>query len=72
MWRRTCTSHVQCKPLHRSSEPQGPQVNATIKAKTKIINQSTHFINEWLYMHYLTVMSPVRRLKKLFSYYSII
>ena len=38
----------------------------------RYINQSTHFINEQLYLHFVTVMSPVRRLKKLFSYYSII
>jgi hypothetical protein len=38
----------------------------------KNINQSTQFINKQFYMNYLTVISPVCRLKKLFSYYSII
>ena len=38
----------------------------------KIINRSTNFINELPYTNFVTVMSPVRRLKKLFSYYLII
>jgi len=33
------TSHVQSKPLHRSLEPKGPQVN-----QDQDINQLTHFI----------------------------
>ena len=52
-------------------EPQGPYVDQSPKI-IKIINRSTNFINELLNMHFVTVMSPVRRLKKLFSYYSII
>ena len=53
--RVTCTGHVQCKPPYRSLEPQGPQGPGTIKVKTKIINRSTVFINEQLYMHFLTI-----------------
>jgi hypothetical protein len=71
-WRRTCTSHVHgvvyCQYLHRAPGALG---QATINI-IKIINRSTHFINELPYMNFVTVISPVRRLKKLFSYYSII
>src|SRR5712672_822501 len=65
LWRRTCTGHVLCKSLHRAPGALGQDI-------IKIINQSTNFINELLYMHFVTVISPVRRHKKLFSYYLII
>jgi hypothetical protein len=68
-WRRTCTSHVHRvvhrQYLHRALGAPGQSI-------IKIINRSTHFINKLPYMHFVTVMSPVRRLKKLVSYYSII
>jgi hypothetical protein len=68
-WRRTCTSHVHGvvlrQYLHRALGAPGQSI-------IKIINKSTHFINELPYTNFVTVMSPVRRLKKLFSYYSII
>ena len=49
-----CTGHVHCKSLHRApgAPGQGQQPQSTI---IKIINQSTHFINELLYTSYLTI-----------------
>ena len=68
-WRRTCTSHVHgivyCQYLHRARGAPGQSI-------IKIINRSTNFINELLYMHFVIVISLVRQLKKLISYYSII
>jgi len=68
----TCTSHV-----HEDTSLKTRQIKVK-KTRYKIINdqvkinQSTHFINELIYLNFVTVMSPVRRLKKLVSYYSII
>jgi len=70
--RVTCTGHVHRKSLHRALGALGQIHQASINDQVMIINQSTHCINEQLYLNYLTVMSPVRRLKKLSSYYSII
>jgi hypothetical protein len=67
-WRRTCTSYVHgvvyCQYLYRALGALGQSI-------IKIINRSTYFINELPYMHFVTVISLVRQLKKLFSYYSI-
>ena len=63
--RVTCIGSCIVKSLHRALGALGQAIN-------KIINRSTNFINELLYMHFVIVISPVRRLKKLFSYYSII
>ena len=46
--RVTCTGYVHCKSLHRA-------LGALGQATNKIINKSTHFINELLYMHFVTV-----------------
>jgi hypothetical protein len=50
-WRRTCTSHVHGvvhrQYLHRALGALGQSI-------IKIINRSTHFINELLYMHFVT------------------
>ena len=63
----TCTSHV-----HEDTSLKTRQIKVK-KTRYKIINQSTHFINELpLYMNFVTVISPVRQLKKLFSYFLII
>jgi len=61
-----CTSHV-----HEDTSLKTRQIKVK-KTQYKIINWSTHFINELLYTNFVTVMSPVRRLKKLFSYFLII
>ena len=49
-------------------EPQGPQVKKqeNEKDKIKIINQLTHFINEQLYINYLTTtrLQPIQRREK--------
>ena len=44
-----------CKSLHLSPGALGQETTKSIK----IINQSTHFINELLYMHYLTKVHQV-------------
>ena len=62
----TCTSHV-----HEDTLLKTRQIKVK-KKRYKIINLLTHFINEPLYMNFVTVMSPVRQLKKLFSYFLII
>jgi hypothetical protein len=58
--RVTCMGHVLCKSLHRALGALG---QSTIKIK--IINQSTHFINELLYMHFVTVTPLPTSLSKL-------
>jgi len=62
----TCTSHV-----HEDTSLKTRQIKVK-KTRYKIINQLTHFINEPLHLNFVTVISPVRRLKKLVSYYLII
>jgi hypothetical protein len=52
--RVTCTSHVYCKYLLLSLGAIGQATNTTINIKIKIINQSTHFINELPYTNFVT------------------
>ena len=52
--RVTCTGHVHCKSLHRAPGALGQSNHQGHQDKIKIINQSTHFINELLYMHFVT------------------
>ena len=62
----TCTSYV-----HEDMLLKTRQIKVK-KTRYKIINQLTHFINELIYLNFITVISLVRRLKKLVSYYLII
>ena len=50
--RVTCTSHVHGH-VHRKSLHIA--LGALGQVKTNIINQLTHFINELLYMHFVTI-----------------
>ena len=54
--RVTCMGHVHCKSLHRAPGAQGQPDQQLINDQVKIINQSTHFINELLYMHFVTAV----------------
>jgi len=62
----TCTSH-----MHEDTSLKTRQIKVK-KTRYKIINQSTHFINELIYLNFVTVISLVHQLKKLVNYYLII
>ena len=49
--RVTCTGYVHRKSLHRALGALGQDNH---QVKIKIINQSTNFINELPYMHFVT------------------
>ena len=52
--RVTCTGHVLCKSLHRAPGALGHK-NDQVDPDTTKINQSINpFINELLYMHFVT------------------
>ena len=55
--RVTCTGYVHRKSLHRALGALGQDT-------IKIINQSTHFINELLYMHFVTIFASSVRVDR--------
>ena len=52
--RVTCTGYVYRQSLHRAPGARGQSIN-------KIINRSTNFINELLYMHFVTILRAKHR-----------
>jgi len=58
----TCTSHV-----HEDTSLKTRQIKVK-KTRYKIINPSTHFINEPLYMNFVTARPPISNLIRLASH----